>query len=166
MTHMKKSLLTIVLLVCSVLLWKPVRAEAAEQTVGNLVLMVDFANDTGYFQTNYKNCEAIYTKQSVNSVHSYISAISDGKVAVNSLFPQDNNDTFVPITLSKNCMEYTETDFITEVVNKVNDLCQAGQLANIEGLNTGNQEGCIDNVTFLVKVGDGQDDKSGPYYPH
>ena len=150
MTHMKKSLLTIVLLVCSVLLWKPVRAEAAEQTVGNLVLMVDFADDTGYFQTNYKNCEAIYTKQSVNSVHSYISAISDGKVAVNSLFPQDNNDTFVPITLSKNCMEYTETDFITEVVNKVNDLCQAGQLANIEGLNTGNQEGCIDNVTFLV----------------
>ena len=167
MTHMKKSLLTIVLLVCSVLLWKPVQAEAAEQTVGNLVLMVDFANDTGYFQTNYKNCEAIYTKQSVNSVHAYIAAISDGKVAVNSLFPQDNNDTFVPITLTKSCMEYTETEFITEVVNQVNGLCESGQIANITaGLDAGNQEGCIDNVTFLVKVGAGQDDKSGPYYPH
>ena len=167
MTNMKKSLLTIVLLVCSVLLWKPVQAEAAEQTVGNLVLMVDFANDTGYFQTNYKNCEAIYTKQSVNSVHAYIAAISDGKVAVNSLFPQDNNDTFVPITLTKSCMEYTETEFITEVVNQVNGLCESGQIANITaGLDAGNQEGCIDNVTFLVKVGAGQDDKSGPYYPH
>lgn len=42
MKQMKKSLLTLVLLVCSVLLWKPVQAEAAEKTVGNLVLMVDF----------------------------------------------------------------------------------------------------------------------------
>lgn len=166
MTHIKKSLLTIVLLACSILLWKPVHVEAAEQTVGNLVLMVDFAGDTGYFQTNYKNCEAIYTKQSVNSVHAYISAISDGKVAINSFFPQDNNNTFVPVTLTKSCMEYTETEFITEVVNQVNALWQGGQIADITGLDTGNQEGCIDNVTFLVKVGAGQDDKSGPYYPH
>lgn len=166
MTHIKKSLLTIVLLVCSILLWKPVHAEAAEQTVGNLVLMVDFVGDTGYFQTNYKNCEAIYTKQSANSVHAYISAISDGKVDINSFFPQDNNNTFVPVTLTKSCMEYTETEFITEVVNQVNTLWQGGQIADITGLDTGNQEGCIDNVTFLVKVGAGQDDKSGPYYPH
>lgn len=163
---MKKSLLTIALLVCSVLLWKPVQAEAAEQTVGNLVLMVDFAGDTDYFQNYYKKCEEIYTKSSVNSVHSYISAISDGKVAVNSLFPQDNNNTFVPITLAKSCTEYTETGFITEVVNQVNALCENGRISNITGLDTGNQEGCIDNVTFLVKVGAGQDDKSGPYYPH
>ena len=72
MKQIKKSLLTLVLLVCSVLLWKPVQAEAAEKTVGNLVLMIDFVGDTNYFQTNYKNCEAIYTKQSVNSVHAYI----------------------------------------------------------------------------------------------
>lgn len=163
---MKKGLLTIALLVCSVLLWKPVQAEAAEQTVGNLVLMVDFAGDTDYFQKYYKNCEEIYTKPSVNSVHSYISAISDGKVAVNSLFPQDNNNTFVPITLAKSCTEYTETGFITEAVNQVNALCESGQISNITGLDTGNQEGCIDNVTFLVKVGDGEDDKRGPYYPH
>ena len=167
MKQMKKSLLTLVLLVCSVLLWKPVQAEAAEKTVGNLVLMVDFVGDTSYFQTNYKNCEAIYTKQSVNSVHAYISAISDGKVTVNSFFPQDNNNTFVSITLTKSCMEYTETEFITEVVNQVNALCENGKIAAITaGLDTGNQEGCIDNVTFLVKVGSGQDDKSGPYYPH
>ena len=167
MKQMKKSLLTLVLLVCSVLLWKPVQAEAAEKTVGNLVLMVDFVGDTSYFQTNYKNCEAIYTKQSVNSVHAYISAISDGKVTVNSFFPQDNNNTFVSITLTKSCMEYTETEFITEVVNQVNALCESGKIAAITaGLDTGNQEGCIDNVTLLVKVGSGQDDKSGPYYPH
>ena len=167
MKQMKKSLLTLVLLVCSVLLWKPVQAEAAEKTVGNLVLMVDFVGDTSYFQTNYKNCEAIYTKQSVNSVHAYISAISDGKVTVNSFFPQDNNNTFVSITLTKSCMEYTETEFITEVVNQVNALCESSKIAAITaGLDTGNQEGCIDNVTLLVKVGSGQDDKSGPYYPH
>ena len=167
MKQIKKSLLTLALLICSVLLWKPVQAEAAEKTVGNLVLMIDFVGDTNYFQTNYKNCAAIYTKQSVNSVHAYISAISDGKVTVNSFFPQDNNNTFVSITLTKSCMEYTETEFITEVVNQVNALCENGKIAAITaGLDTGNQEGCIDNVTFLVKVGSGQDDKSGPYYPH
>ena len=167
MKQIKKSLLTLALLICSVLLWKPVQAEAAEKTVGNLVLMIDFVGDTNYFQTNYKNCAAIYTKQPVNSVHAYISAISDGKVTVNSFFPQDNNNTFVSITLTKSCMEYTETEFITEVVNQVNALCENGKIAAITaGLDTGNQEGCIDNVTFLVKVGSGQDDKSGPYYPH
>lgn len=45
MTYRKKSLLSITLFVCGLLLWKPVQAVAAEQTVANLVLMVDFAED-------------------------------------------------------------------------------------------------------------------------
>ena len=42
MTHMKKSLLSIALFVCGLLLWKPVRAEAATQ-VDNLGLIVNSA---------------------------------------------------------------------------------------------------------------------------
>ena len=53
MTHMKKSLLSIALFVCGLLLWKPVQAEAATQ-VDNLVLMVNFSKDgDNTFQTNF-----------------------------------------------------------------------------------------------------------------
>ena len=54
MTHMKKSLLSIALFVCGLLLWKPVQAEAATQ-VDNLVLMVNFSKDgDNTFQTNFE----------------------------------------------------------------------------------------------------------------
>ena len=53
MTHMKKSLLSIALFVCGLLLWKPVQAEAATQ-VDNLVLRVNFSEDgANTFQTNF-----------------------------------------------------------------------------------------------------------------
>lgn len=48
----EKSLLSIALFVCGLLLWKPVQAEAATQ-VDNLVLMVNFSKDgDNTFQTN------------------------------------------------------------------------------------------------------------------
>ncbi len=166
MKHIKRNLIFIALTFCGILLFQPAYARAESQTIGNLVLMVDFEGDTSYFETNYKNCEAIYNKNSVNSVHAYISAISDGQVTVNSIFPQDYNDSFVHITLTKGASEYTETDFITEAVNKVNSLYQEGKLASVSGLDSGNLEGCIDNVTFIVKVAAGGDTKSNPYYAH
>ena len=166
MKHVKRNLIFIALTVCGILLCKPAYASAETKTVGNLVLMVDFEGDTDYFDKNYKNCEAIYTKDSPNSVHAYISAISDGQVKVNSIFPQDYNDSFVHITLSKSSASYTETEFITEAVNKANALLSEGKLASVTGLDSGNFEGCIDNVTFIVKVAAGGDTKSNPYYAH
>ena len=61
MTHMKKSLLSIALFVCGLLLWKPVQAEAATQ-VDNLVLMVNFSKDgDNTFQTNFSRYQEMYT---------------------------------------------------------------------------------------------------------
>ena len=74
----KKCFVGIVLSVCSLLLWKPVQAFAADRTVANLVLMVDFENDTTKFATKYMGCEQIYTDTSYSGVHAYIRAISDG----------------------------------------------------------------------------------------
>ena len=61
MTHMKKSLLSIALFVCGLLLWKPVQAEAAIQ-VDNLVLMVNFSEDgANTFQTDFSRYQEMYT---------------------------------------------------------------------------------------------------------
>ena len=167
MKHVKRNLIFIALTICGILLCKPAYALAENRIIGNLVLMVDFeGEDTAYFENNFKNCEAIYTKDSPNSVHAYISAISDGQVTVNSIFPQDYNDSFVHITLSKSSASYTETEFITEAVNKANALLSEGKLASVTGLDSGNSEDCIDNVTFIVKVTAGGDTKSNPYYAH
>ena len=167
MKHVKRNLIFIALTICGILLCKPAYALAENRIIGNLVLMVDFeGEDTAYFENNFKNCEAIYTKDSPNSVHAYISAISDGQVIVNSIFPQDYNDSFVHITLSKSSASYTETEFITEAVNKANALLSEGKLASVTGLDSGNSEDCIDNVTFIVKVAAGGDTKSNPYYAH
>ena len=90
MTYKKKSLLSITLFVCGLLLWKPVQAVAAEQTVANLVLMVNFAEDQNNdFAAGYKAVEDMYNTTGTSGVHSYIKAISDGKVEVKSFFPQD-----------------------------------------------------------------------------
>ena len=53
--YTKKCFGGIVLFVCSFLLWNPLQAQAAEQTVANLVLMVDFEGDNRKFETMYKS---------------------------------------------------------------------------------------------------------------
>ena len=78
MTHMKKSLLSIALFVCGLLLWKPVQAEAATQ-VDNLVLMVNFSKDgDNTFQTNFSRYQEMYTgpeSEPNRSLSKYISAV-------------------------------------------------------------------------------------------
>ena len=90
MTHMKKSLLSIALFVCGLLLWKPVQAEAATQ-VDNLVLMVNFSKDgDNTFQTNFRRYQAMYTgpeSQTNRSLSYYLSTISDGQVKVTPYLP-------------------------------------------------------------------------------
>lgn len=172
MTHMKKSLLSIALFVCGLLLWKPVPAEAAEQTVANLVLMVDFENDqNNVFATGYKAVEDMYNTKDVSGVHSYIEAISDGKVDVKSFFPQDYNGSFQAITLPGSAADYAQRDdsgFIAAVISKMNTLLESGMLEQISGdqLDTWQNDrqqldGCIDNITFLVQAS-----TSGTFYPH
>ena len=169
MKKIKKGLLTIMMITFCIILWKPVTVAAAEKTIGNLVLMVDFAEDSRKFSTKYKGCEEVYTSQPLNGVHAYISAISDGKVQINSFFPQDTGNSFVSITLPGKSTDYTkeqEAIFIGNVVTAVNNLVDQGTINNItSGLDSGNSEGYIDNVTFLVQV-ESAPDKTLPFYPH
>lgn len=172
MTHMKKSLLSIALFVCGLLLWKPVQAEAAEQTVANLVLMVNFENDQeNDFATGYKAVEDMYNTTDVSGVHSYIEAISDGKVDVKSFFPQDYNGSFQAITLPGSAADYAQNDdsgFIAAVISEMDTLLEGGKLESISGeqLDTWQNDrqrldGCIDNITFLVQA-----PTNGTFYPH
>ena len=172
MTYIKKSLLSIALFVCGLLLWKPVRAAAADQTVANLVLMVDFADDQkNDFATGYKAVEDMYNTTETGGVHSYIEAISDGKVEAKSFFPQDYNGSFQAITLPGSAVDYAQSDdsgFIAAVINEMNTLLQSGKLETIPGeqLDTWqndrqNLDGCIDNITFLVQASN-----NGTFYPH
>ena len=168
----RKCLGGIALFACSFLLWKPVQAFAADRTVANLVLMVDFENDTAKFATKYTGCEQIYTDTPYSGVHAYIRAISDGKVEINSLFPQDRgNGQFVSLTLSGSSKDYPkekEAEFINTVVNLVNEKVKNGEIAEITtGLDSGNSDGYIDNVTFLVQMADKfTPDKTSAFYPH
>ena len=172
MTYKTKSLLSITLFVCGLLLWKPVQAVAAEQTVANLVLMVDFAEDQNNdFASGYKAVEDMYNTAGTSGVHSYIKAISDGKVEVKSFFPQDYNGSFQAITLPGSADAYAQSDdsgFISAVINEMNTLLQNGKLETIPGdqLDTWensrqNLDGCIDNITFLVQTAN-----NGTFYPH
>lgn len=173
MTHMKKSLLSIALFVCGLLLWKPVQAEAAEQTVANLVLMVNFSEDTkNVFDTGYTGVETMYNTTEGGGVHSYINAISDGKVEVKSFFPQDYKDQFYAITLQGSAEEYAvkidDSEFIEAVIGTAKEMLENDRLASLEGteLDTWQNskqslDSCIDNVTFLVQA-----ENSGIFYPH
>ena len=174
--YTKKCFGGIVLFVCSFLLWNPLQAQAAEQTVANLVLMVDFEGDNRKFETMYKSCEEVYTTEPYNGVHAYIRAISDGKVEIKSFFPQDTGNSFVAITMPGSSRNYTkdqETTFVSDVIAKFNELVTSGAIPWInEPLNSGNNQNYIDNVTFLVQIsGTGTEppvapDKSSPFYPH
>lgn len=168
----QKRLITFVLFICSLLLWKPLHTEAAEQTVANLVLMVNFQNDaTNVFTAGYQCVEEMYNTSDANGVRSYISAISDGKVDVQNFFPQDHQGSFHAITLSGSAEAYAQSDdtgFIEAVINEMNRMIESGELGEIQGdsLDTWEKagqtlDGCIDNVTFLV-----QSDGNGTFYPH
>lgn len=144
---------------------------AAEQTVANLVLMVNFQGDIdngiqNRFADNegYQFVEEMYT-QSSGGIHHYIQTISNGKVEVKSFFPQNQGDTFVPITISGTASSYFGTgddSFIEAVITEVNSLVAKGSIQNItsDELDTWVKPGvtkddCIDNVTFLVQINGG-----------
>lgn len=156
MTHMKKSLLSIALFVCCLLLWKPVQAEAATQ-VDNLVLMVNFSDDgENTFQTNFSRYQEMYSgpvSEPNRSVSRYISTISDGQVTVNTYFPQVVNNVFQPITIQGSASDYPDASkgeqFVQQVITAAQNtsgLFFPSKLDSMRG------DGYIDNLTIIVQV--------------
>ena len=156
MAYMKKGLLSIALIVCGLLLWKPVQAEAATQ-VDNLVLMVNFSDDgENTFQTNFSRYQEMYTgpaSEPNRSVSTYISTISDGQVTVNTYFPQVVNNVFQPITIQGSASAYPDASdgarFVQQVITAAQNtrgLSFPSKLDSMRG------DRYIDNLTIIVQV--------------
>ena len=156
MTHMKKSLLSIALFVCGLLLWKPVQAEAAIQ-VDNLVLMVNFSEDgANTFQTDFSRYQEMYTgpeSEPNRSLSQYISTISDGQVTVNTYFPQVVNNVFLPVTIQGSASDYPDASvgeqFVQQVITAAQNMSELSFPSKLDSMH-GN--GCIDNLTIIVQV--------------
>lgn len=156
MTHMKKSLLSIALFVCGLLLWKPVQAEAATQ-VDNLVLMVNFSDDgENTFQTNFSRYQEMYTgpaSEPNRSVSRYISTISDGQVTVNTYFPQVVNNVFQPITIQGSASAYPDAahgeQFAQQVITAAQNTSGLYFPPKLDSMHGGDY---IDNLTIIVQV--------------
>ena len=156
MTHMKKSLLSIALFVCGLLLWKPVQAEAATQ-VDNLVLMVNFSEDgANTFQTNFSRYQEMYTgpeSEPNRSLSKYISTISDGQVTVNTYFPQVVDGVFQPVTIQGSASAYPDASYGEQFVQQVITAAQnTSGLSFPSKLDSMHSDGCIDNLTIIVQV--------------
>lgn len=156
MTHMKKSLLSIALFVCGLLLWKPVQAEAATQ-VDNLVLMVNFSEDgANTFQTNFSRYQEMYTgpeSEPNRSLSQYISTISDGQVTVNTYFPQVVNNVFLPVTIQGSASDYPDASYGVQFVQQVITAAQnTSGLSFPTKLDSMRGDGYIDNLTIIVQV--------------
>ena len=156
MTHMKKSLLSIALFVCGLLLWKPVQAEAATQ-VDNLVLMVNFSDDgENTFQTNFSRYQEMYTgpaSEPNRSVSRYISTISDGQVTVNTYFPQVVNNVFQPITIQGSASAYPDAahgeQFVQQVITAAQNMSELSFPSKLDSMRG---DDYIDNLTIIVQV--------------
>lgn len=156
MTHMKKSLLSIALFVCGLLLWKPVQAEAAIQ-VDNLVLMVNFSEDgANTFQTDFSRYQEMYTgpeSEPNRSLSQYISTISDGQVTVNTYFPQVVNNVFLPVTIQGSASNYPDApsgeQFVQQVITAAQNM---SELSFPSKLNSMRGDDYIDNLTIIVQV--------------
>ena len=156
MAYMKKGLLSIALFVCSLLLWKPVQAEAATQ-VDNLVLMVNFSDDgENTFQTDFRSYQEMYTgpaSEPNRSVSRYISTISDGQVTVNTYFPQVVNNVFQPITIQGSASAYPDASDGARFVQQVITAAQnTSGLSFPSKLDSMRGDRYIDNLTIIVQV--------------
>lgn len=156
MTHMKKSLLSIALFVCGLLLWKPVQAEAATQ-VDNLVLMVNFSEDgANTFQTNFSRYQEMYTgpeSEPNRSLSKYISTVSDGQVMVNTYFPQVVNNVFLPVTIQGSASAYPDASAGEQFVQQVITAAQnTSGLSFPTKLDSMRGDGYIDNLTIIVQI--------------
>lgn len=156
MTHMKKSLLSIALFVCGLLLWKPVQAEAATQ-VDNLVLMVNFSEDgANTFQTNFSRYQEMYTgpeSEPNRSLSKYISTVSDGQVMVNTYFPQVVNNVFLPVTIQGSASDYPDASSGEQFVQQVITAAQnTSGLSFPTKLDSMRGDGYIDNLTIIVQI--------------
>ncbi len=156
MTHMKKSLLSIALFVCGLLLWKPVQAEAAIQ-VDNLVLMVNFSEDgANTFQTDFSRYQEMYTgpeSEPNRSLSQYISTISDGQVTVNTYFPQVVNNVFLPVTIQGSASNYPDApsgeQFVQQVITAAQNMSELSFPSKLNSMHGGDY---IDNLTIIVQV--------------
>lgn len=184
---MKQRFLYVFFLAVLCVLLPSMKTQAEEQTVGNLVVLVSFEKDAGgnsltnEFTSGYGTSSLFYcwsdkvgagapsgvgicyfrdifTAEKYSFPH-YIHTVSDGKVTVNSFFPQEAEDgTVMPITLQGSAEDYKgnsgsggDGPFVEAVISAMQN---AVFPANIERaqLDSWNGDGYIDNLMILVQA--------------
>lgn len=149
---MKKKLWIAVVFVLCLWIGRSMEASAAQQTVDNLILMVNFAEDgTNEFQTKYPEYQEMYTGLP-RGMNAYIHTISDGQVTVNSYLPQITDTGFAEITLPGSSDNYVDNEarFVEAVWEAAN--AQAAALQIPAKLDSWGGEHIIDNVTILAQA--------------
>lgn len=121
-------------------------ADAAVQTVHNLVLFAQFQGEDGYNFMEAHTAEMLdYCRKedTFRSLAGYINEISYGQMQVDFVFPQLEGDTILPYTMSGELDSYHNLETLTaEVISHV-PVPQDAQL-------DGNGDGFVDNIILVM----------------
>ncbi len=131
----------------------------------NLVVFVDFADNADHAHTRTENCFKANTditfqyfngsETKPRGMRQYLYNISYGKLRVENIFPQydEETKTITPYLLSHEESYYVnnETAMVTEILEKLNS---SGQLQGSMKLDLGNREKIVDNLNIVTASGE------------
>ncbi len=131
----------------------------------NLVVFVDFADNADHAHTRTENCFKANTditfqyfngsETKPRGMRQYLYNISYGKLRVENIFPQydEETKTITPYLLSHEESYYVnnETALVTEILEKLNG---SGQLQESMKLDLGNREKIVDNLNIVTASGE------------
>lgn len=193
---MKRRFLILFFLAVLCVLLPSMKLRAEGQTVGNLVILVSFEKDaegnpltneftSGYGTSSLFYCWSdrvgatapsgtgiIYFKDIFAAEKSgfphYIHTVSDGKVTVNSFFPQEAEDgTVTTIILPGSAEDYKgnsgsggDGPFVEAVISAMQNAAFPTSIDRAQ-LDSRNGDGCIDNLMILVQA-----DNDGAFTSH
>lgn len=171
----------------------PQRTAAEEQQtqeISNLVIFVKYNGDTSdiynaeqdygtYKVSNWNEIKKMYgpnvqhdyelKNDYDNSFQNYIYTISEHKVSVTNIFPQENEAGTAVNTYELKKSSYgTEGEIIAEVLNALNDgrINNESNTFDLSKYRLDNrQSGFVDNLTIIIQ-GDAGEDRNNIIYPH
>lgn len=135
----------------------------------NAEYTVTYSGGTQRVYRNWDNIKSMYDKSEGqncdNSFKNYISIISEGKINVTNIFPQESADgkSVNTYTLESKKSEYSSSDMI---VSEVLAAIKSGRIkCDFKGAKLDNlQSGYIDNLTVIVQGA--TEDSDNVIYPH
>ncbi len=177
---------------CYIFMCMPQKAAAQEQepqNISNVVIFVKFNGDTrdiynaetdsGYKIRNWDEIKRMYGpnvqhdfqtgKDYDNSFQNYISVISEQKLSVTNIFPQENAAGTAVNTYELQSSSYpNDSSIVSEVLNAMarGEICNDGNTFDLSQYKLDNiQNGIVDNLTIVVQGNPG-DNMGDLLWPH